>query len=301
LSAVSVKNSTNLSAEFFTGNEQFMLSVFADDSSDETQQRTVAVAGVIASDEEWNRLDRTWLERTGGIPFHATDCESDRGAYAGYCHLDNQNLYKDLATILARSDSWGWGAALDLASYREFFVVDQETCYYKAFLAVIDFFAKFARDRFQEKVKFTFDRRIQSSHNAAELYALMSNDPNNAVFSNPLEFASSTEQPRIQMADLWAREVMKELDNRIGPTKRPRRRSFIALNDSGHFGCDVFLREYFQDMQNKLGQAGQKDPEFNREAYAEWLSRQKHQDTNANRIRFLLWFSQREKRKGLKS
>jgi hypothetical protein len=84
-----------------------MLSVFADDSSDETQKRTVAVAGIIASDEEWSRLDRTWLERTSGIPFHATDCESDRGAYAAYCHLDNQNLYKDLATILARSDSWG--------------------------------------------------------------------------------------------------------------------------------------------------------------------------------------------------
>lgn len=278
-----------------------MLSVFADDSSDETQQRTFAVAGIIASDEEWSRLDRTWLERTGGIPFHATDCESDRGAYAGYCHLDNQNLYKDLATILARSDSWGWGAALDLASYREFFVVDQETCYYKTFLAVIDFFATFARDRFQEKVKFTFDRRIQSSHNAAELYGLMSNDPNHAFFSNPLEFASSTEQPRIQMADLWAREVMKELDNRIGPTKRPRRRSFIALNDSGHFGCDVFLREYFQDMQNKLGEVGRKDPTFNREAYAEWLSRRKQQDTNANRIRFLLWFSQRENQKGRES
>ena len=69
---------------------------------------------------------------------------------------NNKNLYKDLATILALSDSWGWGAALDLASYREFFVVDQETCYYKAFLAVIDFFATFARDRFQEKAKFTF-------------------------------------------------------------------------------------------------------------------------------------------------
>jgi hypothetical protein len=82
-------------------------------------------------------------------------------------------FYKDLATILAQSDSWGWGAALDLASYRELFVVDQETGYYKAFLAVIDFFTAFARDRFQETVKFTFDRRIQSSHNAAQLYALM--------------------------------------------------------------------------------------------------------------------------------
>jgi hypothetical protein len=59
--------------------------------------------------------------------------------------------------MLALSDSWGWGAALDLASYTEFFVVDQETCYYKAFLAAIDFFATFARDRFQEKAKFTFE------------------------------------------------------------------------------------------------------------------------------------------------
>jgi hypothetical protein len=94
---------------------------------------------------------------------------------------------------------------------------------------------------------------------------------------------------------------MKELDNRIGPTKRPRRKSFIALNDSGHFGCDVFLREYFQDMQDKLNQLGQKDPKFSREAYAEWLSRQKQQDTSANRIRFLLWFSQENELSNLNS
>src|ERR1700732_1326855 len=98
-----------------------MLSVFADDSSDETQQRTVAVAGIIASDEEWNRLDRIWLERTGGIPFHATDCESDRGAYAGYCHLDNQNLYRDLATILARSNSWGVGRGAGFGELQRIF------------------------------------------------------------------------------------------------------------------------------------------------------------------------------------
>jgi len=206
-----------------------MLSVFADDSSDETQQRTVAVAGIIASDEEWTRLDKIWLERTGGIPFHATDCESDRGVYAGCSHLYNQNLYKDLATILAQSDSWGWGAALDLASYRELFVVDQETGYYKAFLAVIDFFTAFARDRFQEKVKFTFDRRMQSSHNSAELYALMSNDSNNAFFPNPLEFASSSEQPRIQMADLWAREVMKEIRQQNWSHQAPQKEVFHRL------------------------------------------------------------------------
>ncbi len=86
-----------------------MLSVFADDSSDETQQRTVAVAGIMASDEEWSRLDQSWLEPTGGIAFPATDCESDRGAYAAYCHLDNKNLYKDLATISARGVIRGGG------------------------------------------------------------------------------------------------------------------------------------------------------------------------------------------------
>jgi len=240
-------------------------------------------------------LDKVWLERTGGIPIHATDCESDRGDYAKNPHSENQNLYRDLATILAKSQVWGWGAAFDLASYREFFVVDQETCYYKAFLEVINFFSKFAKDRFRESVQFTFDRRVQSNYNAKALYNLMANNPSNTVLFDELSFTSSREQPRIQMADLWAREAMKELDNRIGPVKRPRRKSLMAMNNTGHFGADCFVREYFEDMSGKLGQLEKKDPNFNRGAYIQWLTSQNLKDTHRNRIKFLLWFSTQER------
>jgi hypothetical protein len=272
-----------------------MVSIFGDDSADETQQRTFAVAGVAATDAVWETLEKQWLERTKGILFHATDCESDQGDYANTPHSENQALYKDLVTILAQSGAWGWGAALDLGAYRELFVVNQETGYYKAFLTVIDFFNDLARDRFKEKVKFTFDCRVQSKYNAEMLYDLMVND-SNPFLADEISFTSSRKQPRIQIADLMTRETMKELDNRIGPVKRERRRSLIALHETGRFGCDCFLREYFEDMRDKLGELENKDPNFSRTAYVNWLNQANLSDTQNNRIKFLIWFSTQERR-----
>jgi hypothetical protein len=40
-----------------------MVSAFGDESADETQQRTFAVAAVAASDEEWTQLEGAWQER----------------------------------------------------------------------------------------------------------------------------------------------------------------------------------------------------------------------------------------------
>jgi len=56
-----------------------MLSVFGDESADETQQRVFAVAGVIGSEGAWAELEAKWVTRNGGIPFHAADCESGHG------------------------------------------------------------------------------------------------------------------------------------------------------------------------------------------------------------------------------
>lgn len=80
-----------------------MLSVFGDESADETTQRVFAVAGVVGTDEMWATLEAAWLESTGGIPFHAKDCESDQADYAHTAHEDNLNLYRDLTLLLAKS------------------------------------------------------------------------------------------------------------------------------------------------------------------------------------------------------
>jgi hypothetical protein len=71
-----------------------VLSVFGDESADETKQRVFAVAGVVGNEDQWAALEAAWIARTGGIPFHAKDCESDQGDYADKDHQENQNYIR---------------------------------------------------------------------------------------------------------------------------------------------------------------------------------------------------------------
>ena len=98
----------------------------------------------------WGELEQAWLARTGGVPFHATDCDSDLGDYAGNPHQENKALYRDLVQILCASSACGFGAAIDLAAHREFFPgVPQDTGYYKCFFETVYFLKNLARDHFK--------------------------------------------------------------------------------------------------------------------------------------------------------
>lgn len=267
-----------------------MIHVFADESSDGTQERTFAIGAIIASNEEWVRLENKWSERTGGKVFHATDCESDQGLHSATSHSENKTLYKDLVTILAESKAWGFGAAYDFCSYRELFpAVDLEICYLRALLFIVNFFKGFSDRHFKDVVQFTFDRREQSNYWAGKIYSLMAFAPENrALIKEDLVFSSPSICPRLQMADLFTYEVRKELDNRIGPIVRPRRRSMQVLTKDERFGCDMFLREYFEDMKRKLPAVEVNDPAFTREAYRAWLEKVQRTDTTKNRLLFYI-------------
>src|ERR1700730_3851386 len=191
---------------------------------------------------------------TAGIPFHATDCDSNQGDYVHEPNDKNKNLYKDMIHILADSEAWGFGVALDLSGYRDFSPpMAQDLSYYKAFFEVVRYLSKLAKERFRDAVKFTFDCRPERNYPAGQLYSALANDPSMGTphIFNEISFASSREQPRIQVADLLAREAMKELDNKIGPIQRPRRKSMQALLATRRFGFDLMLREYFEDMRMK--------------------------------------------------
>jgi hypothetical protein len=273
-----------------------MVSVFGDDSADETQQRVFAVAGVIATDDDWVQLESSWKERTKGVSFHATDCDSDQKDYATTPHSENKQLYRDLVHVLANSKAWGFGAALELSGFRDFFPpMAQELSYYKALFEVVRFLSHLAKTHFQDSVKFTFDCRVESNYPAGRLYNAMVNDPTmggSHLFSE-ISFACAQEQPRIQIGDLLARETMKELDNRIGPVKRPRRKSMEALLDTRRFGIDLLLREYFEDMRQKTLELESKDAEFNSVKYGEWRAKFRLPDTPSNRYKFLAFVSSR--------
>src|ERR1700688_2112186 len=91
-----------------------MILVYGDDSADEKRERVCAVAGVVGTWRAWRLLEREWLIRTNGIPFHANDCESDRGDYRNTPHSENKALYKDLAIMVAKSHLYGVGVVIDL-------------------------------------------------------------------------------------------------------------------------------------------------------------------------------------------
>ena len=271
-----------------------MLSVFGDESTDENQQRVFAVAGVIGSDEQWEHLEQLWVNRTGGIPFHANDCDSDRGSYAATPHAGNKALYRDLTVLLAESGLGGYGFAVDLIALRQVFPDAPDIAYYKCFLEVLQKMRNCAAYN-GESVKFTFDSRMESEHNTGLLYGMFrgSSEWSHILFPF-VGFAVSRELPEIQVADLFARETMKALDNIIGPVKRPPRKSMQALLATGRFDAEAVSTDWFIGLKRKM-------PTLEREAgmsegqYRTWLAGHRLQHNTTNMFRYLQWCENRDK------
>ncbi len=271
------------------------LSGFGDDSADETKSRVFAVASIVADDDVWRELEHSWLERNRGIPFHATDCDSDQKRYADSPHSENKALYKDLVQILAGSGARGFGVVVDLAAHRKFFPnVPAEMSYHFCFERVVSFLADYAVRAGASEIKLNFDNRLETNFNAAYLYSVMLRDdwPNRRVLAGDVSFLCSDKNPKIQVGDLYARECMKFLDNIVGPVKREKRKSMIALEETGHFGGDMLSEDFFQDMYEK-SEERYRGAGYNQEDYMRWLECYKLPDTVSNRFKFLASLSKK--------
>ena len=84
---------------------------------------------------------------------------------------------------------------------------------------------------------------------------------------------------------------MKELDRRVGPKSYPKRKSMIALEESGHFKFIEFRRDYFEQLAAYTADMDRN--EDYRRRYRQWLSdagKTQHgrfHDTWQNRVTFL--------------
>jgi hypothetical protein len=272
-----------------------MYSVFGDESSDERKERVFAVAGVIGGEELWGPLVDRWVARTAGMPFHAKDCESDKGDYSVSNHQENKALYRDLATLLAESGLGGYGFAIDLAAQRRVTPDLPDMAYYKCFVEVVDAMNRCTAYN-RESVKFTFDMRPESEYNTGLLYGMMRDSPGwgDAMFSN-IAFDCAKSEPRIQVADLFARETMKALDNVVGPVKRPPRKSWVALLNTGRFHIEAISEAWFLDLQGKMPEL-EKQTGLSMSKYAEWLGDNGLSDGAPSRVRYLEWEARRKRR-----
>jgi hypothetical protein len=281
--------------------------MYGDESADETKSRAFAVAGVVGSDDEWAPAIRAWLRRTRGLPFHANHCESEFAHHPDtQKHKDNLKLYKDLTTILVESDLAGFAVALDLESHRAMFPeVERDFAYFKALADLIGSSAGTAKrineDRtldWDVRLEYTFDSRLESDGTASILYTMLSNEPEWAgtgIFDTGIKFEGGDE-PRLEMADLLARESMKELDRKITNSTRPMRRSRQALEHSGKFKFLERRRDYWERLRAVV----QKDGAAVIADFARWLidtgriQNGRPADTMANWFLYNAWLYNRD-------
>ena len=192
-----------------------MIFVYGDDSSDEKRQRVCAVAVVAGTEELWLRLESQWIARTGGIPFHARDCESDRGDFApkdgentDEVHKRNKTLYKDFATMLASSGVGGRTVAIDLMAQRDVFPDSPDISYFKAFVELLES-VKEPCIRMGRKAKFKFDISSENQYNAGLLYKGTRDDAPEMLdlFVSEISFGAAKECPRLQRLTCWHTKV----------------------------------------------------------------------------------------------
>lgn len=274
---------------------------YGDDSADEKRQRVCAVAGVVGTWSSWRALEREWLIRTGGIPFHAKDCESDWGDYRGRSHAENKALYQDLVTMLANSTIYGIGVVVDLIAARSVFPNSPDIAdisYYRSFTRVIEVMKNVAKES-GEMADVSFDMRLDTEHNVDLLYGhARENQPEwTPHLAEKITFEFSHKQPRIQVADLMAYEAMRGLDNRVGPKKRPTRKSWSVLHDTDRFFIEAYSDDWFQALKANYAEL-EKRVGFGEKEYKEWLQKKNRQHNMTNVILFFDWFDKRKENNG---
>jgi hypothetical protein len=271
-----------------------MILVYGDESADEKRERVCAVAGVVGTIMAWRSVERQWINITNGIPFHANDCDSDQGDFKQFSHAENKQLYRDLSTLVAGSHLHGYGLAIDLMAANRVFPRAAEFAYYRAFLRVMQIMKDCAMAN-GEVADFTFDMRMESDHNAGLLYGITREyEPEwSPYLADKITFEFSRKTPRLQVADLVAREVMKALDNQIGPIKRDIRKSWKVLRDTGRFDAEAYSDDWFDDLKSHYAEL-EEAVGFRQQDYVNWLNQHNRLDGVTNMFLFVRDMAKRD-------
>ena len=286
----------------------FTLKLYGDESADETRSRVFTVAGVFGTDDEWALAIRDWLRHTRGLRFHAKECESAYGKTAEQ-RAANRELYKRLTITLAESYLVGIAVSMDLASQRKHLPgLPHESAYCKCFTDLLRHVGNMVRRQPGElrdaNCEFVFDSRLETDGTASQIYQSFRTLPEwreTEIFDTKVTFEGGDE-PRLEMADLLAREAMKELDRKLTGVPARQRTSYEALKNAEIGGTRKFIfieydDEYcagWRDLVNSpQGQTDLRE-------YEKWLKdngcvQNGHtHDTIANRARFYNWLENKE-------
>jgi len=261
-----------------------VLLVYGDESMD--QERICAVAGVIGTEEQWDWIEPIWKSITGGVPFHANDCEGCFGDFVQRMDEDrevtvqrNRTLYRELTTLLAESGLAGFASVNDLTAQRKAFPAPYDPpLYYQGVMDVTEAMRNAAANR-SDIAKITFDNRKESKFNVSVIYAYL--QESGLYWSDHLA--------QTVVADLFAREAMKKMDNALaeaGGTKPRRRGSWEALNATGRFQVREYDETYFNALAGKM-QNFERMTGISSSAFAKWIEEKRAPHCHTSYLRFL--------------
>lgn len=193
--------------------------------------------------------------------------------------------------MLAESGLGGFASVNDLASQRKAFPSPYDPpLYYQGVMDVIEAMRNAAADR-NDMAKVTFDNRKESKFNVSVIYAYLQESGLywSDHLASKIEFESSRDNPRIQVADLFAREAMKKLDNALAEIagEPPRvRRSWETMNASGRFEVKIYGEEYFTGLAKKMEHFA-RITGMGINDYAEWIEKKRVLRCHTSYLQFL--------------
>jgi hypothetical protein len=266
---------------------------YGDDGSDEKKDRALSVSIIAGREEWWEQVESDWVVRCGGIPFHATDCESDAGDYETVPHEQNKAMYRDLTGILAASKVGGIGIAVDLTAQNKILPGGLPLVYYRAFAECTLRAAKVA-ENLKDMVELTFDVSSENEYNAGLSYSYLRGDGDLQKWLHPkISFVPCRDSPRVQTADLLAFEAWKALDHAVGPIRR-KRKSWELLRATGRFETIAYGEEWLTDLKARIDSGEiEKLVGFNESDYLRWLKESNRKHSITNLIHFIGTFKEK--------
>lgn len=266
--------------------EVIVYCTYGDESRDDTLNRVYAVAGVWGHQEDWDAIEGPWKERLSGRTFHAADCEFGHGEFSDLKHGEGKKIFRDLTELVANSKLFGIGTAINVSEYREIFPLDFEDAPYLwgfgDVLRHVTELTSVALDK-EQITEVTFDRNEPIQFNASAMYEWMRVSKKlGRHLADKLSFACRR-TVGIQVADLFAREVMKNLDSRLSGSGRTIRLSFARLRDTQRFIVTSQGKADFESKKKALSISSYRG-DASLDAYRRWLDENRLKDCLTNRI-----------------
>lgn len=266
-----------------------MYTIYGDDSADETTRRVFGVGTIYGSAEDWADLKSRWVDRNGGIPFHATDCDSDGGVYKDRPHAENKALYKDLVKMVCASNLLGVASVVNLKEFFEVFPdASLDNAYYSCFQDAVTASVTYAAACVpRAPIEIIFDNRIETAFNASQMYDSIAQRPEWKGLLYLPEKVSFMDRREVgvQVADLIAREAMKHYEG-ILFTGRAERLSWQALIGANRVTGHFFDREHFLAVRAGVEEIAKRTDG----PYAAWLKARNRQDNPESRRTFTTLF-----------